>query len=57
MPKKLTIEEVTDRIKNKFPNWNFKVLDYQSSMKPCHIQCLECNEVKEYQQLSHLLNK
>ena len=57
MPKKLTIEEVADRIKNKFPTWNFKVLDYQSAIKPCHIQCLQCNEIKEYKQLSHLLNK
>lgn len=57
MPKKLTIQDVTDRIHNKFPDWKFQVLDYQSSMKPCHIQCLECNVIKQYKQFSHLLNK
>lgn len=57
MPKKLSIKEVTEKITNKFPNWNFQVLDYQSALKPCHVQCLECGTIKEYKQLSHLLNK
>lgn len=57
MPKKLTIEEVTNKISNKFPNWKFTILDYQAAMKPCHIKCLQCNTIKEYKQLSYLLNK
>lgn len=57
MPKRLTLEEVAERISAKFPNWNFEVLDYQSAMKPCHIKCLNCGVIKEYKQFSHLLNK
>lgn len=57
MPKKLSIEEVTEHIHTKFPDWQFKVLDYQKNNIPCHIQCLQCNEIKEYKQLSHLLTK
>ena len=52
MPKRLTLNEVAERIANKFPNWNFEVLDYQSAMKPCHIKCLECGRIKEYKQFS-----
>jgi len=57
MPKRLTLNEVAERIANKFPNWNFEVLDYQSAMKPCHIKCLECGRIKEYKQFSYLLKK
>lgn len=57
MPKKLTIPEVEEKIKTKFPNWNFKVIEYISAMKPCKVKCLDCGEVKNYQQLSHLTYK
>lgn len=57
MGKKLTIEDVSIRIKNKFPNWQFKVLEYTNAMTPCKVKCLECGEEKTYQQLYHLINK
>lgn len=57
MPKRLTISEVEERIKNKFPNWNFEVIDFISTMKPCKIKCLNCGEIKTYQQFSHLTYK
>lgn len=57
MPKRLTIPEVEARIKAKFPEWKFEVLEYLSAMKPCKVKCLLCGEVKIYQQFSHLINK
>lgn len=57
MPKKLTKEEVAQRIQRKWPQWQFKVLTYVNAMTPCQIQCLECGLIKQYQQLYHLLNK
>lgn len=57
MPKRLTIPEVEERIKTKFPEWQFEVIEYKSAMKPCKIKCLLCGEIKVYQQFSHLLNK
>ena len=57
MPKRLTISEVEERIKTKFPDWNFEILQYLSAMKPCIIKCLNCGEVKTYQQFSYLTNK
>ena len=57
MPRKLTKEDVAERIATKWPDWNFEVLTYTNAMAPCKIKCLDCGLEKEYQQLYHLLNK
>lgn len=57
MFKKLTIEEIIQRIHNKFPAWNFKIINYQSTTKPCEVKCLFCNTIKKYNSIFVLLNK
>lgn len=57
MGKKLTIEDVGNRIREKFPDWEFEVLEYNTSMTPMKVKCLQCGEEKIYKQFSHLLNK
>ena len=57
MGKKLTISEVAEKIHNVFPDWKFKVLEYNTAMTPCKIKCLQCGEEKIYKQLSHLTHK
>lgn len=57
MGRKLTVEDVTNRVKETFPKWEFEVLEYDTAMKPMKIKCLQCGEIKTYKQLYHLLNK
>lgn len=41
---KITIDEFKHRIKERFPEENFEVLEYDSLGKPAIIQCMQCGE-------------
>lgn len=51
----ITQEEVGKRIKNKFPNQPFEIIEYKRMTKPFTIKCLRCNNVKTYSSTSNFL--
>ena len=51
--KKLTIQEVQNRIKDRFPNETFEILKYSSMGEPGTIRCCNCNKIIEISKFSN----
>jgi hypothetical protein len=45
MMRKLSIDEIEKRIKVRFPNENFTIIEYTSLGKPLIIKCNECGNI------------
>lgn len=57
MAKKITQEEFEQRIKIRFPNEDFKIIEYKNMGSPLKIQCLKCNKILENPQAKNFLAK
>ena len=57
MAKKITQEEFENRIKEHFPNEQFKIIEYTTISNPLKIQCLNCNKILEYPQAKNFIVK
>ena len=44
----VSIEEVKNRIEEKYPNQPFKIIEYTRMTKPFKIKCEKCGKIKEY---------
>ena len=44
---KISQKEFEERIKLRFPDEDFKILEYESTGKPMKIQCCNCNDIIE----------
>lgn len=44
MSKKVTLEEMKKRIKQRYPNENFEILEYTGVKKPGKVKCLSCGK-------------
>ena len=44
----VTIEEIKERLNNKFPNEPFEIVEYTYTTKPFTIKCLRCGSIKTY---------
>lgn len=47
---KMTLEEFQKRIDNRYPNYNFEVLQYSGQKEPMTIRCLNCGWENTYTQ-------
>ena len=48
---------IEEKIKNKYPNWDFKILYYNNITKEITIKCLKCNKENTYKKYYNLLYK
>lgn len=48
---------IEEKIKSKFPNWNFNIINYDNKTKELKIKCLDCGEEKLYKKYYNLLYK
>jgi len=55
--KAISQSEFEKRIKERYPNENFKIIEYTTSSKPLKIQCLNCNKILLYPQAKNFLAK
>lgn len=55
--KKISLDELKTRIKIRFPEEEFKVLEYESLGKPGKIKCLNCGEIIEINKVSNFFAK
>ena len=53
--KKITIEEAEQRIKERFPTENFKIIKYTKWTGHGEVQCLKCNEIIKINSLSNFV--
>lgn len=55
--KKITLEEVKERIKKRFPEEKFEIVEYSSFGAPGKIKCLGCGEIIEINKFSNFFAK
>lgn len=55
--KAITQQEFEKRIKERYPNEKFKIIEYATSSKPLKIQCINCNKILLYPQAKNFLAK
>lgn len=55
--KKISLEEMKQRIKERFPEEEFEIIKYESSGKPGIVKCLHCNEEIEVSIFKNFLAK
>ena len=55
--KAITQQEFEKRIKERYPNENFKIIDYTTNSKPLKIQCVSCKKILLYPQAKNFLAK
>lgn len=42
------VEEIEKRIRNKFPEAHFEIVNYTKTRKPITVKCLDCGEEKTF---------
>lgn len=52
----VTIEEITNRIEEKFPNEPFEIIEYTRVSKPFAIKCLKCGNTYHYSSFNNYFN-
>lgn len=52
----VTKEEIKNRIKRKFPNQPFEIIEYTRVSKPIKIKCLKCGVETQYSSANNYLN-
>ena len=57
MAKKITQEEFENRLKERFPTEEFKIIEYTNMSSPLKIQCLKCNRILQNPQAKNFLAK
>ena len=55
--KAITQEEFQKRVKDHYPNENFKIIEYTTFSNPLKIQCLNCKRTLSYPQAKNFLAK
>ena len=55
MARAITKQEFEQRIKNRFPNEKFKIIEYTATSNPGKIQCLTCGRIIEMPQAKNFL--
>lgn len=51
------VEEIEKRIRNKFPEAHFEIVNYTKTQKPITVKCLDCGEEKTFANLCGILNR
>lgn len=49
-------DEICQRIKNKFPNQPFEIVEYTKVSKPFSIRCLKCGKTTQYSSFNNYIN-
>lgn len=57
MAQKITISEMERRVKVRFPNESFKILEFDGLKKPGKVQCLQCNSIIEINHFENFLTQ
>lgn len=57
MAKKISQEEFEKRLQDRFPNEQFKIIEYTTMSNPSKIQCLKCNKILYNPQAKNFLAK
>ena len=57
MSKKISQENFNNRIKERYPNENFEIIEYTTASNPFKIMCLSCHKILEYPQAKNFLAK
>lgn len=52
----VSLEEVKQRINNRFPNQPFEIINYTKISQPITIQCLKCGNIQTYSTCHNFLN-
>lgn len=53
--KKVTKEEFLNRVKNRFPEEFFEIIEYSGVLKPLAIKCLNCGEIIQVSQANNFM--
>lgn len=51
----VTKEMVEERIRNRFPNEPFEIIEYTKISKPIIIKCLDCQRITKYSTCNNFL--
>lgn len=51
------MENIINKIKEKFPSWKFKIVSFNEKNKEIEIECLECGQIKKYKRYYNLIYK
>lgn len=57
MSKKISEDEFYKRVKDKYPNENFEIIEYTTMSNPLKIRCNSCNQILCYPQAKNFLVK
>lgn len=49
-------DEICQRIKDKFPNQPFEIVEYTRVSKPFSIKCLKCGKITQYSSFNNYIN-
>ena len=52
----VTIEDVCQRISNKYPGQNFEIIEYTRVSRPFQIKCGQCGKITRYSSFSNFIN-
>lgn len=55
--KKISIQEIEQRLKNRFPTESFEIIDYHGMGQKGKIKCLKCNNIIEINKFSNFFAK
>lgn len=55
--KKLTVQEFSDRIRERFPEEHFEIIEYRGTGEPLIVKCLECKKVIQVSKAVNFLAK
>lgn len=55
--KKISLEEIQERIEQRFPEERFKIVRYSGMGQPGQIQCLQCRQIIEINRFSNFFAK
>lgn len=52
----ITKEEIINRIKEKYPNQPFEIIEYTRVTKPFVIKCLKCGEITRFSKFDNFIS-
>lgn len=52
----VTLNEIKQRIQNRFPNQPYQIIQYSKVTFPFVIKCLKCNRISQYQSFKNFIN-
>ena len=57
LSEKITLDEFNRRIKMRFPQENFEIIEYEGYAKPAKIRCKQCNKIIKINEAHNFLAK